>query len=156
MNINATIFGQAIAFVIFVMFCMKYVWPVIINVIENRKHEIAESFASIDRANKEIYLKQIHAKEQLEKAKKEYLIIIEEANQRSIKIIEEAKDKAKKEHNRIIAEAGLKIEFERKCIQEELRKKIAKLIIAGAEKIIEHSINENINIDIINKVIAKL
>ncbi|MCE1704399.1 F0F1 ATP synthase subunit B, partial [Enterobacter hormaechei] len=26
MNINATILGQAIAFVLFVLFCMKYVW----------------------------------------------------------------------------------------------------------------------------------
>ncbi|ETJ20958.1 F0F1 ATP synthase subunit B, partial [Escherichia coli] len=27
MNLNATILGQAIAFVLFVLFCMKYVWP---------------------------------------------------------------------------------------------------------------------------------
>ncbi|CCJ90593.1 ATP synthase B chain [Cronobacter turicensis 564] len=31
MNLNATILGQAIAFVLFVLFCMKYVWPPIMG-----------------------------------------------------------------------------------------------------------------------------
>nr|VXZ90457.1 F-type ATPase subunit b [Klebsiella pneumoniae] len=37
MNMNATILGQAIAFVIFVWFCMKYVWPPLMAAIENAR-----------------------------------------------------------------------------------------------------------------------
>ncbi|GAB7213977.1 hypothetical protein OS42_05880 [Dickeya oryzae] len=52
MNLNATILGQAIAFVLFVWFCMKYVWPPIMAAIEKRQKEIADGLASAERAKK--------------------------------------------------------------------------------------------------------
>lgn len=42
MNMNATILGRAIAFVIFVWFCMKYVWPPLMAAIEKRQKEISD------------------------------------------------------------------------------------------------------------------
>jgi ATP synthase F0 subunit b len=42
---NATILGQAIAFVLFVWFCMKYVWPPLMAAIEKRQKEIADGLA---------------------------------------------------------------------------------------------------------------
>ena len=53
MNLNATILGQAIAFVLFVLFCMKYVWPPLMAAIEKRQKEIADGLASAERAHKE-------------------------------------------------------------------------------------------------------
>lgn len=52
MNINATILGQTIAFIIFVWFCMKFVWPPLMAAIEKRQKEIADGMASADRAKK--------------------------------------------------------------------------------------------------------
>lgn len=52
MNLNATILGQAIAFVLFVWFCMKYVWPPIMAAIEKRQKEIADGLASAERAKR--------------------------------------------------------------------------------------------------------
>ncbi len=52
MNLNATILGQAIAFVLFVIFCMKYVWPPIMAAIEKRQQEIADGLSSAERAKK--------------------------------------------------------------------------------------------------------
>ncbi|KZH94882.1 hypothetical protein AWG50_18895 [Escherichia coli] len=49
MNLNATILGQAIAFVLFVLFCMKYVWPPLMAAIEKRQKEIADGLASAER-----------------------------------------------------------------------------------------------------------
>ena len=56
MNLNATILGQAIAFVLFVLFCMKYVWPPLMAAIEKRQKEIADGLASAERAHKDLDL----------------------------------------------------------------------------------------------------
>ena len=42
MNINATLLGQTVAFVIFVAICWKYVWPPIIAIMEEREKRIAD------------------------------------------------------------------------------------------------------------------
>ena len=53
MNLNATLIGQLIAFALFVWFCMKFVWPPIINAIETRQSQIANALASAEEAKKE-------------------------------------------------------------------------------------------------------
>ncbi|CAH0164577.1 ATP synthase subunit b [Rahnella aquatilis] len=77
MNLNATILGQAIAFVLFVWFCMKYVWPPIMAAIEKRQKEISEGLSSAERAKKELDLAQADATDQLKKAKAEAQVIID-------------------------------------------------------------------------------
>ena len=56
MNMNATLLGQAIAFFMFVVFCMKYVWPPIMEAIEERQKKIADGLAAADRAAKDLNL----------------------------------------------------------------------------------------------------
>lgn len=70
MNMNATILGQAIAFVIFVWFCMKYVWPPLMAAIEKRQKEISDGLASAERAKKDLDLAQANATDQLKKRKR--------------------------------------------------------------------------------------
>ncbi|MXP67615.1 F0F1 ATP synthase subunit B [Pantoea sp. Aalb] len=156
MNINATILGQVIAFIVFVAFCMKYVWPPIIFSIERRQKEITEAIEFSERAKKDLYLAKINATAELKKAKDKSIFIIEEANKRRIQIIEEAKTEAKLEHNRIVSQAQLEIEVERLRVYEELRKQISLLTLVGTEKIIEHVIDESTNRKIIDKLLAEL
>ena len=147
MNINATILGQAIAFILFVAFCMKYVWPPIMAAIEKRQKEIADGLASAGRAKKDLDLAQANATDQLKKAKEEAQVIIEQANKRRTQILDEVKAEAENERNRILAQAQAEIEAERSRAREELRKQVALLAIAGAEKIIERSVDEAANRD---------
>ncbi|WP_367680441.1 F0F1 ATP synthase subunit B [Candidatus Fukatsuia anoeciicola] len=156
MNLNATIFGQAIAFFLFVIFCMKYVWPPIITAIEKRQKEISDGLAFAERAKKDLDLAQINATNELNKAKMQVQTIIEQANKCKDQILEKAKTEAKQERNKILMQAQTDIEAARKRAYEELRKQIAVLAIAGAEKIIERSIDVTISNDIINKMITKL
>lgn len=86
MNLNATILGQAIAFVLFVLFCMKYVWPPLMAAIEKRQKEIADGLASAERAHKDLDLAKASATDQLKKAKAEAQVIIEQANKRRAQI----------------------------------------------------------------------
>ncbi|AWK15265.1 F0F1 ATP synthase subunit B [Candidatus Fukatsuia symbiotica] len=156
MNLNATILGQAIAFFLFVIFCMKYVWPPIMAAIEKRQKEIADGLASAERAKKDLDLAQTNATDQLNKAKAQAQVIIEQASKRKAQILEEAKTEAEQERNKIVTQAQAEIEAERKRTYEELRKQIAMLAIAGAEKIIERSVDDAISSDIVDKMVAEL
>ncbi|CDG88673.1 F0F1 ATP synthase subunit B [Xenorhabdus bovienii] len=156
MNINATILGQAIAFVLFVLFCMKYVWPPIMAAIEKRQKEITDGLASAERAKKNLDLAQANATDQLKKAKADAQTIIEQANKQKAQIIDDAKTEAELERNKIVAQAQAEIDAERKRAREELRKQVAMLAIAGAEKIIERSVDEAANSDIVDKLVAEL
>ncbi|MFP3029054.1 MAG: F0F1 ATP synthase subunit B [Arsenophonus sp.] len=156
MNFNATIFGQVIAFILFVLFCMKYIWPPIMAAIEKRQKEIADSLSSAERAKKNLNLAKADAIEQLRKAKVEAQIIIEQTNKQRIQMIEEAKLEAESERNKIVAQAQIEINAERKRAHEELRKQVAMLAILCAEKIIERSVDVDTNIEIVDKLINDL
>lgn len=156
MNLNATILGQAIAFVLFVLFCMKYVWPPIMAAIEKRQKEIADGLSSAERAKKNLDLAKADATERLRKAKAEAQIIIEQANKQRVQMIEEAKAEAEIERNKIVTQAQIEIDAERKRAREELRKQVAMLAISGAEKIIERSVDVAANSDIVDKLINEL
>ncbi|MFC0180655.1 F0F1 ATP synthase subunit B [Thorsellia kenyensis] len=156
MDINLTILGQAVCFVLFVLFCMKFVWPPIIGAIEKRQKEIADSLASAQQGKQEMEQAKAEVSGQIKQAKEEALAIVELANKRRSQIIEEAQLEAEKERSRILQQAQAEIEAERVKARDELRKKVALLAIAGAEKIIERSIDESANSDIVDKIVAEL
>ncbi len=125
MNMNATILGQAIAFVIFVWFCMKYVWPPLMAAIEKRQKEISDGLASAERAKKDLDLAQANATDQLKKAKAEAQVIIEQANKRRSQILDEAKAEAEQERTKIVAQAQAEIDADvnvlaRSCVSRSL------------------------------------
>ncbi|MXP51438.1 F0F1 ATP synthase subunit B [Pantoea sp. SoEX] len=156
MNINATILGQTISFILFVLFCMKYVWPPIINAIEKRQKEIDESLKFIKKAKEDANLTLVNAEDHLKKAKQTAKFIIDQVNNNRMQILEKAKAEANNERIRIIEEAQHEIDLKRDIVCEELRKKLATLVIIGAEKIIKRSIDRNINNDIIDELISEL
>nr|WP_153376222.1 MULTISPECIES: F0F1 ATP synthase subunit B [Rahnella] len=140
----------------FVWFCMKYVWPPIMAAIEKRQKEISEGLSSAERAKKELDLAQADATDQLKKAKAEAQVIIDQANKRKAQIVDEAKAEAEQERNKIVSQAKAEIDAERQRAREELRKQVGILAIAGAEKIIERSVDEAANSDIVDKLVAEL
>lgn len=156
MNINATLIGQAIAFAIFVWFCMKYVWPPLLDAIEARQKKIADGLTQAERAGKDLELAQAKAAEKLKEAKAQAAEIIDQANKRRTQIVEEAKNEAETERSKIVAQGEAEVEAERSRAREELRQQVAVLAIAGAEKIIKRTIDKEANSDIIDKLVAEL
>nr|WP_192928697.1 F0F1 ATP synthase subunit B [Photobacterium alginatilyticum] len=153
---NATLLGQAIAFFLFVVFCMKYVWPPIMEAIEERQKKIADGLAAADRAAKDLNLAQANASEQLKEAKHTATELVEQANKRKAQIIDEAKAEALAERDKILAQGLAEIEAERNRARDDLRKQVATLAVIGAEKIIERSIDKDAHADLLNKVTAEL
>lgn len=156
MHINATIFGQAIAFILFVLFCMKYIWPPLIFAINQRQKEIADGLAFAERAKKDLDAVQVEVNNRLKLAKLEASAIINRADEHGAQVINKSKIKAKLERNKIILQARSEINIERKRVIEELKKHIVTISFAMAEKIIERSIDKTTNSNIIDEFIAKL
>ncbi|WP_435236042.1 F0F1 ATP synthase subunit B [Psychromonas sp. PT13] len=156
MNINATLLGQAIAFAIFVWFCMKYVWPPLMNAIEARQKTIADGLTQAERAGKNLELAQAKASDKLKEAKAQAAEIIEQANKRRAQIVEEAKMEGESERRKIVDQGAAEVNAERNRAREELRHQVSTLAIAGAEKIIKRSIDKEANSDIIDKLVAEL
>ncbi|TKB47003.1 F0F1 ATP synthase subunit B [Ferrimonas sediminicola] len=156
MNLNATFIGQTIAFIVFVWFCMKYVWPPLMAAIEERQKAIADGLSNADRASKDLELAQAKISDQLKDAKLQAGEIIEQANKRKAQIVDEAKVEAEAERAKIIAQGQAEIEAERNRAKEALRKQVAVLAVAGAEKIIERSIDVDAHSDIVEKLAAEL
>jgi F-type H+-transporting ATPase subunit b len=153
---NATLLGQAIAFFLFVVFCMKYVWPPIIEAIEERQNKIADGLSAAERAAKDLNLAQANASEQLKEAKRTATEVIDSANKRKAQIIDEAREEAQAERQKILTQAEAEIEAERNRAKDDLRKQVATLALAGAEKILERSIDKDAQKDILDNITAKL
>ena len=156
MNINATLLGQAIAFAMFVWFCMKYVWPPLMAAIEARQKLIADGLTQAERAGKDLELAQAKASDKLKEAKAQAVEIVEQANKRHAQIVEEAKAEGETERQKIITQGQAEVSAERNRAREELRQQVSSLAISGAEKIIKRSIDKEANSDIIDKLVAEL
>ena len=156
MNINATLLGQAISFALFVWFCMKYVWPPLMQAIEERQKKIADGLQAAERAAKDLDLAQANASDQLKEAKRTATEIIEQANKRKAQILDEAREDAQTDRQKILSQAEAELEAERNRARDELRKQVATLAVAGAEKIIERSIDKEAHKDILDNITAKL
>ena len=156
MNINATILGQMIAFAFFVWFCMKYVWPPLTAAMAERQKKIADGLEAADRAEKDLELAQSRVADQLKEAKTEASGIIDQANKRATQIIDEAKEQAREEGQRLIVGAQAEIEQEVNRAKEQLRAQVASIAIAGAEKILEASIDENAHAELAEKLASSL
>ena len=154
MNINLTLIGQLIAFVAFVAFCMRYVWPPIAGAMAERQDKIAEGLAAADRAGHDLEIAQQQVDEQLAEAKREAAGIIEAANKRAQAVVEEAKDTASTEAARVKAAAAAEIEQERARAQEQLLTQVSALALAGAEKILAAEIDADKHSDLLKTLSA--
>ncbi len=156
MNLNLTLIGQMLAFVAFVVFCMKYVWPPILAAMAEREQKIAEGLAAADKASHDLEMAKEKAVERLKEAKEEAAGIIDAANRRANQIVDEAKDAAVVEADRVKAAAQAEIEQESNRAREQLRGQVAALSLAGAEKVLGASIDAQAHADIVDKLAAEL
>ena len=156
MNINLTLIGQMIAFVCFVWFCMKYVWPPILGAMKEREQKIADGLAAADRASHDLELAKEKAVERLKEAKEEAAGIIDAANKRAGQLVDEAKDAAVAEADRVKASAQAEIEQETNRAREQLRGQVAALSLAGAEKVLGAAIDQEAHNELVEKLASEL
>ena len=156
MNLNATLIGQSIAFIVFVWFCKQYVWPMFAAVLEERKQKITDGLAAAAKAEKDLAQAQADTASQLNAAKADAAAIIDQANKRAAQIVDEAKVQAREEGQRIVAGANAEIEQQVNRAREALRAQVAVIAVSGAEKILGDSIDKKANDALLQKLAAEL
>ena len=156
MNINATLFLQTIAMMIFVWFCMKFIWPPLLKAMDERREKIADGLAASDRAEKALKEANVEAEQQINAARDKAGEIVEQANQRHSQILDQAKEDATGERQRQVAAAEAEISQVANQAREELRNSVATLAVAGAAKILEKEVDEQQHRELLDKLIAEL
>ncbi len=156
MNINSTIIGQSIAFFIFVMFCMKYVWPPMMAAITERQHKIADGLNAAEKAKADLATAEQSAAQELAAAKVRGAALIEQANKSANQLIEEAKAQAHVEGERIREQAREGIDLEINQARESLRTQVSELALLGAKQILQDSVDEQKHATMLNQLAAKL
>ncbi len=156
MNINATLFLQAIVFAILVWFTMKFVWPPITKALDERALKIADGLAAADKAKSELATANKRVEEDMAKSRNDAAVRLAEAERRAQAMIEEAKAKASEEAAKIIAAA--KVEAQQQAVQarEVLREQVAVLVVKGAEQILRKEVNASVHADLLGRLKAEL
>ena len=155
MNINLTLIGQMVAFLVFVAFCMRYVWPPIMAAMEERQQKIADGLAAADRASHDLELAQKEAVDRLAEAKKEAAGIVDAANKRAATVIDEAKAAAVVEADRVKELANVEVEREKAQAKEQLMSQVSALAIAGAEKVLAAEIDADKHTDLLKQLVEE-
>jgi F-type H+-transporting ATPase subunit b len=156
MNINATLIGQAIAFLLFIGFCMKYVWPPIMQALEERKKKIADGLAAAERGRHEQELAEKRAQQVIHEAKEQASEIVSQAQKRGNEIVDESKNNARVEGERILNSAKAEIEQEANRARDELKSQIGGIALAGAGKILGREIDEKAHTDLLDELVSRI
>ena len=156
MNLNATIWGQIIAMIVFVGFCMKFIWPQIITALDERRAKIAEGLAASDEAAKALAAANAEAESITADARNQAAEIIDQGNQRGSQILSQAKEEAVAERERQVAAADAEIQQSANHAREALRSSVASLAVMGAEKLISKEIDPQTHERLLEKLIAEI
>ena len=151
-----TLLGQTIAMIVFVWFCMKFIWPPIINAIEERQKQIEEGLAAANQGEDKLAKARAEADEIVSDARNQATSILDQAHARANEIVAEGKAGGVKERERQIAAAMAEIEQEANKAREELRGQVSAIAIASAEKILSREIDSKAHEDILGKLAQEL
>ena len=156
MNINLTLFAQAIVFAAFIWFTVKFIWPYMLRAIETRQKTIADGLAAAEQGRKSLEVSTRQADEEIRKARERAAEIVSQAEKRVSQMIEAAKTTAKDEGNREKAAAKAEIAQEVSRAREQLRDQVAMLAVAGAEKILRREVDAKTHADLLDGIKKQL
>ena len=156
MNFNATLIGQMITFGLLVLFTMKYVWPPIVQAMQDRQKRIADGLAFAERSVREQELAKAKAAQMLKEAKQQAAEIINRAHKRANEAIEQSKLEARIEGDRQFVVAKAEIEQEVNRAREQLRSQVVSLAMAGASKVLKREVDEAANAALLDDLVAQL
>ena len=156
MSLNATLLIQMTVFAVVVLFSMKFIWPMIMEAIEERNKNISDGLAAAEQGQKKLSEAETEVNALIKEAKQQATTILDQANTRASSIVESAKNEGTSERDKIISTAHDEAQQELAKLRETLRKEVAGLAISGAEKILSREINTADHKDMLDKLANKL
>jgi F-type H+-transporting ATPase subunit b len=156
MNLNFTLFAQAAAFILFIVFTVKFVWPPLLRAIETRQKTIADGLAEAERGRSSLADAQVQTEAILKEARARAQEILVAADKSANQRVEDSKTQAKTEGERLVAAAKAQIEQEVNAAKQTLREQVASLAVSGAEKILRREVDAKAHADMLNQLKAQL
>ena len=156
MNINLTLIAQALAFAALIWLIATFIWPPLLNAIEERQKKIAEGLAAADNSQKALAQAEEKANEELKAARAKANEIIEQAHQRANQIVEAARNEAIEEGARQKALAQAEIDASANRAREDLRRQVSTLAVTGAEKLLRREIDANAHKALLDELAAEI
>jgi F-type H+-transporting ATPase subunit b len=156
MNINITLFAQALVFAAFIWFTIKFVWPPLLRAIEARQKQIADGLAAAEQGKKSLEVSAKQAAQAIDEARVRAAEIIAQAERRDVQMVEAAKVAAKNEGDREKAAAKAEIEQATQRAREQLREQVAALAVAGAEKILRREVDAKAHAELLEGIKKQL
>ena len=156
MDINATLIGQALGFLILVWFTWKFIWPPLLGAIEERQKKIADGLAAADRGQKDLEDAKGKAGDIVREARDKAAQVLEQAHKRSTEVIDEAKHAAIAEGERLVAAARADVTGERTKARDELRREVGQLAVAGAGRLLGREVDAKAHADLLEQLAAEI
>lgn len=143
MNINLTLFGQMIAFALFVWLCMRWVWPPLQAVFEERRARIAQGLEDASKAAEERALAAAQSAEQLEQTRQQVAQMTEAANRRADALVEEARREAETVLTTARERAGEEVGRQTEAARTALAAEMAGLVTATATRALKDALSDD-------------
>jgi F-type H+-transporting ATPase subunit b len=151
-----TLLGQSVAMLVFVWFCMKYIWPLLMNAIEQRQTEIADGLAAAEKGRASLTDAESEVAKALNEARQQAKSILDQAQSRANEIVDAAKGEGETERKRQLEGARAEIEVEINRARDELRGQVAAIAMAGAEQILSREINTDTHRELLDALADRL
>jgi F-type H+-transporting ATPase subunit b len=155
-NINLTLLVQMVVFALLVFAVMKWVWPPILNVMEERSRKIAEGLAAADKGEQELADARGKADAIVREARERAREIIDHGRHRATEMIEEAKGAASAEAARLVAAAQQQIQLDTARARESLRREVAGIAVRAASKLLAREIDARKHADLLDQLAAQI
>lgn len=148
------LFWMALTFLIVLAILWKFGFPVIVNMVNERKAYIDDSLRKAHEANEKLANIQKEGESILQEAREKHAQILKEAAATRDAIVEKAQAKAREEGVRLLNEAKAEIENEKQTAISDIRRQVATLSVEIAEKVLRDKLgSDKAQMDLINRML---
>lgn len=153
---NATFLGEMLTFAVLIWVTMKYIWPPIMQAINDRQQKIAEGLAAAERGQRDLELARERSVQIMQQAKSEAQTALDHANYQANTILERSHLKAKEESARVVQLAKGEIKDAENTARQALQQQTAELTLAVVAKLLQNGGGANSGVDSGNNMTASL
>jgi F-type H+-transporting ATPase subunit b len=155
-NINLTLIVQMVVFIALIWATMKFVWPKIIDAMEERSRKIAAGLAAAEKGKADLVQADERAEAIVKEARAKAAQILDQAGKRSNEMVDEAKGTAVAEAERLVAQAHEDAALESTRARESLRREVGRLAVEGASRLLEREIDPKTHAELLDKLAAEV
>jgi len=137
------LFWTLISFTILYLILRKFAWGPILGAVNEREKGIRNALLLAEKTREEMASLQSDNEQTLKKARAEREALLKEAREIKQKLIDDAKNEAKSEANKIIIQAQETIQSEKNAAIVDLKNQVASLSVDIAEKVLQDKVSND-------------